>query len=287
MYEQMTRHVVTRQYRAPEVILCSGNYSQAIDVWSVGCILAELLELLKAPERRRHAPLFNGKLCFPLSPRKHMYSSPQQFMSNQEEQLNKIFAIIGSPNDADMHELARLSTAQSTLDILNTMRQPPYATPSLDFAALFEHAPPSSVDLLSKMLRFSAQARISMFDARGHKFHDDSTGVGASAQAQLPGVCEEQVFHAAHRVGVLRLDSTFELNERTHRDFAACEDMTARYKLLPAGSEKDVLKAQINQLTMRIKLSVAAEMMREEIRQFHVELMGDRRDDDVAPWKTP
>jgi serine/threonine protein kinase len=47
MYEQMTRHVVTRQYRAPEVILCSGNYSQAIDVWSVGCILAELLELLK------------------------------------------------------------------------------------------------------------------------------------------------------------------------------------------------------------------------------------------------
>lgn len=69
----MTQHVVTRQYRAPEVILCSGNYrlltnatpflqpatstqscprpdvaySQAIDVWSVGCILAELLELLK------------------------------------------------------------------------------------------------------------------------------------------------------------------------------------------------------------------------------------------------
>lgn len=32
-----------------------------------------------------------------------------------------------------------------------------------------------------------------MFDARGHKFHDDSTGVAASAQAQLPGVCEEQV----------------------------------------------------------------------------------------------
>jgi mitogen-activated protein kinase 1/3 len=47
MYEQMTKHVVTRQYRAPEVILCSGNYSQAIDVWSVGCILAELFELFK------------------------------------------------------------------------------------------------------------------------------------------------------------------------------------------------------------------------------------------------
>ncbi len=54
MYEQMTKHVVTRQYRAPEVILCSGNYSQAIDVWSMGCILAELLELLKVAFRHLH-----------------------------------------------------------------------------------------------------------------------------------------------------------------------------------------------------------------------------------------
>jgi hypothetical protein len=43
-------------------------------------------------------------------------------------------------------------------------------------------------------------------------------------------------------------------NERTHRDFAACEEMTARYKSLPTGSEKEALKAQISQLNMRIKV---------------------------------
>jgi serine/threonine protein kinase len=40
----MTEHVVTRWYRAPELMLSAdGVYTPAIDVWSVGCILAELL----------------------------------------------------------------------------------------------------------------------------------------------------------------------------------------------------------------------------------------------------
>ncbi len=39
----MTEYVVTRWYRAPELLLACEYYSGAIDVWSVGCILAELL----------------------------------------------------------------------------------------------------------------------------------------------------------------------------------------------------------------------------------------------------
>ena len=39
--------MVTRWYRAPEVILAQGNYSYKIDVWSVGCIFAELLSMIK------------------------------------------------------------------------------------------------------------------------------------------------------------------------------------------------------------------------------------------------
>ena len=39
----IVRYVVTRWYRAPEVILNASEYTKAIDVWSVGCILAELL----------------------------------------------------------------------------------------------------------------------------------------------------------------------------------------------------------------------------------------------------
>ena len=47
-----TQYVVTRWYRAPEVILGYREYSQAIDLWSMGCILAEMFG-------RR--PIFSGK----------------------------------------------------------------------------------------------------------------------------------------------------------------------------------------------------------------------------------
>lgn len=41
--EEKTEYVVTRWYRAPEVILNASEYSKAVDIWSVGCIMAELL----------------------------------------------------------------------------------------------------------------------------------------------------------------------------------------------------------------------------------------------------
>ena len=52
----MTQHVVTRWYRPPELMLApDGRYTNSVDMWSVGCILAELLG-------RR--PLFPGKTSF-------------------------------------------------------------------------------------------------------------------------------------------------------------------------------------------------------------------------------
>lgn len=48
----MTEYVVTRWYRAPELLLNCSEYTTAIDVWSVGCILAEILT---------REPLFPGK----------------------------------------------------------------------------------------------------------------------------------------------------------------------------------------------------------------------------------
>jgi len=39
----LTEYVVTRYYRAPEVMLCSHDYSKSIDIWSAGCTFAELL----------------------------------------------------------------------------------------------------------------------------------------------------------------------------------------------------------------------------------------------------
>ncbi len=50
----MTEYVATRWYRAPEIMLTFKEYTKAIDVWSVGCILAEMLN---------SKPLFPGKDC--------------------------------------------------------------------------------------------------------------------------------------------------------------------------------------------------------------------------------
>lgn len=69
---ELTGHVVTRWYRAPEIILLEKDYGPAIDIWAVGCIFAELLGMMKehSPTFMDRKPLFPGKSCFPLSPAK-------------------------------------------------------------------------------------------------------------------------------------------------------------------------------------------------------------------------
>ncbi|KAJ0976983.1 hypothetical protein J5N97_012457 [Dioscorea zingiberensis] len=65
-----TQLVVTLWYRAPELLLGAKQYSTAIDMWSLGCIMAELLT---------KEPLFNGK--------------------SEMDQLDKIFKMLGTPNE--------------------------------------------------------------------------------------------------------------------------------------------------------------------------------------------
>ena len=60
--------MVVRRYRPPEIILLSGYYDNKIDIWSLGCIFAELLFLQENYENFEEIHLFPGKSCFPLSP---------------------------------------------------------------------------------------------------------------------------------------------------------------------------------------------------------------------------
>ena len=68
----LTDYVSTRWYRAPECILQSLQYSEKIDIWAVGCVLAELYNL---------KPIFPGKDKF--------------------DQMNKIICILGTPKEND------------------------------------------------------------------------------------------------------------------------------------------------------------------------------------------
>ena len=64
----MTCHVMTRWYRAPELILMEKDYGPAIDMWAIGCIAGELFSMIKAATFLDREPLFQGSACFPLSP---------------------------------------------------------------------------------------------------------------------------------------------------------------------------------------------------------------------------
>lgn len=103
MKRELTGHVVTRWYRAPEIILLEKDYGPAIDVWAVGCIFAELLGMMKenAPTFMDRQPLFPGKSCFPLSPAKNPTEQRKGFPFSSNDQLAIICAVIGSPNESD------------------------------------------------------------------------------------------------------------------------------------------------------------------------------------------
>ncbi len=47
MKRELTGHVQTRWYRAPEIILLEKDYGPGIDIWAVGCIFAELMSMMK------------------------------------------------------------------------------------------------------------------------------------------------------------------------------------------------------------------------------------------------
>lgn len=74
--------MVSRWYRAPEIILCEPQYDAGIDMWSVGCILAEMLKTTDSYQGKKDEEeqgefsrvLFTGTSCFPLSPCEDMLS---------------------------------------------------------------------------------------------------------------------------------------------------------------------------------------------------------------------
>jgi len=68
----LSQHIQSRWYRAPEIILLEKEYDGQIDLWSLGCILGELISLSKEYKHLDLRPservMFEGKSCYPLSP---------------------------------------------------------------------------------------------------------------------------------------------------------------------------------------------------------------------------
>lgn len=129
----MTEYVVTRWYRAPELLLCCDNYGTSIDVWSVGCIFAEILG---------RKPIFPGTECL--------------------NQLKLIINVLGSQQEADL-EFIDNPKARKYIKTLPFSR-------GVQFSRLYSQADPSAIDLLQRMLVFDPAKRISVIDALQHPY---------------------------------------------------------------------------------------------------------------------
>lgn len=177
---QLTRHVVTRWYRAPELILLQ-EYTTAVDVWSAGCIFAELLGMQKESIKDYHdrVALFPGKSCYPLSG-DHLDKSVSNLDGDRDrvDQLSVIFDVIGSPNESDIEQIAD----SSTRDFLHKLDlQKP-----VDFKDMYPGADDSALELLAMMLQFNPRSRVSVEESLNHSFFQDIRNPPLEIAAALP-----------------------------------------------------------------------------------------------------
>ncbi|XP_076900667.1 mitogen-activated protein kinase 3-like [Bidens hawaiensis] len=129
----MTEYVVTRWYRAPELLLNSSDYSAAIDVWSVGCIYMELMN-------RR--PLFAGK--------------------DHVHQMRLLTELLGTPSESD---LGFIKNEDAKRFIAQLPRHPRQSLPEK-----FPDVHPLAIDLVEKMLTFDPAKRITVEEALAHPY---------------------------------------------------------------------------------------------------------------------
>ena len=129
--EQQSPYVTTRWYRAPEVLL-QLPYTDKIDLWAAGVMMAELF---------MNRPLFPG--------------------SSDTDQLFKQCAILGTPSSSSW------SAGHAQATRLNIKLSALQATPLQLF---MPDAPASAVDLIDSLLRFNHEDRCSAQDALAHKF---------------------------------------------------------------------------------------------------------------------
>uniref|UniRef100_A0A672H226 mitogen-activated protein kinase n=1 Tax=Salarias fasciatus TaxID=181472 RepID=A0A672H226_SALFA len=137
--DEMTGYVATRWYRAPEIMLNWMHYNMTVDIWSVGCIMAELL---------------TGRTLFP--------------GTDHIDQLGRILYLVGTPGP----ELAMKISSESARNYINSLSH----MPKRNFADVFLGANPLAVDLLEKMLVLDTDKRITASEALAHpyfaQYHD-------------------------------------------------------------------------------------------------------------------
>ena len=128
-----TEYVSTRYYRAPECILRSQNYNSPVDIWAVGCIMAEM----------------------------YMHPMPLFYGSSEKEVFIKICTTLGSPNKNNWNEGVNQASKIG-------MKYP--QSSGIDLANIVIGASPEAIDLMKQMLKWAPSARATAANLLNHPF---------------------------------------------------------------------------------------------------------------------
>eukprot|EP01105_Mastigella_eilhardi_P025920 TRINITY_DN722_c2_g1_i3.p1 TRINITY_DN722_c2_g1~~TRINITY_DN722_c2_g1_i3.p1 ORF type:complete len:506 (-),score=129.71 TRINITY_DN722_c2_g1_i3:1738-3255(-) len=133
--EQNVSYICSRYYRAPELIFGSTFYTTAIDIWSLGCVLAELL---------LGQPLFPG--------------------NSSVDQLVEIIKVLGTPSSEQIQAMNKNYPAYSFPDIKPT-----------PWSKVFKNcsAPPEAIDLVARVLQYMPVLRPTALEICAHPFFDE------------------------------------------------------------------------------------------------------------------
>lgn len=133
--KQFRNDVVSLWYRAPDILLGNESYTVSVDMWSVGCIFAEMV---------------NGSIFF------QAYS--------EKDQIKKIFSTLGTP---DIKKIPVYETYSGWKEE-NWETYPP-----INWKELCPRLNNEGIDLLSKLLEYDPEKRINATDALAHPFFKD------------------------------------------------------------------------------------------------------------------
>lgn len=125
-----------------------------MDVWSLGCIFAELLSMQEGsvPSYQDRTPLFPGGACYPLS--------GDTDNAERLDQLNVIFNVIGTPSETDIATMGKVDEYIKTLKPIKPKK----------LEDIYPAADPNALDLLHNMLKFNPKERCTAAEALNHKF---------------------------------------------------------------------------------------------------------------------
>ncbi|KNG47252.1 Pkinase-domain-containing protein [Stemphylium lycopersici] len=129
-----SNEVVTLWYRAPDVLLGSRTYNTSIDIWSAGCIMAEM---------------YTGRPLFP--------------GTTNEDQVQKIFRLMGTPSERSWPGISQLPEYKNNFPVYHTQ----------DLRLILPQVDQVGLNLLNSMLQLRPEMRISAANALQHPWFND------------------------------------------------------------------------------------------------------------------